>query len=307
MHRHTMTASLVLALCTHACAQGTTTDDDVLSGPSVTDTQRDAPPTIVRRAFDGTLERPEGLPELAALDALELGEAARGAVDDALAERNALIDSILAEHLDLFGRMIQAFQARGGVGNGAMDRDGRREMMQLFREVGPVVGPVVERGSLRDEIAGALVGEARDHFVRMLEEYDEAVREDGGEGRGMRPSVDRPTNRGVERGRGAGDRRAVMGVIREFGSSYQRVIGQRVEDYRAMLDALDIDPETRGKIEAAFQGSLSQDYDSDEERAQARARVMRSVLEDLDGEQRRQLISELRRVRGDRAGGSSRE
>ena len=321
MRRHALTAALTIALAGLACAQDATNDEDVLGGPSVTSGETGDAPTIVRRSFDGTLERPEGMPEVAALEALTLDEASRKAVDDALAERHAMIDGILAENLDLFSRVIQAFQARGGVGRGQIDREGRREMMELFREVRPVVMPVVERGSLREEIALALDGDAKTHFEHMLDEFDEAVRADRGGGMGMDGPRERPQRergergergpqgerpeRGPREGRGegrGGEMRAVLGVVREFGSSYERVIGQRVEDYNQMLDSLDVSSETRAKIEAAFQGSLSEDYDSDEERQRARSARMQEVLRSLEPEERRRVIEQLRAVRGPRDG-----
>ncbi|MEM1423094.1 MAG: hypothetical protein AAGH64_03725 [Planctomycetota bacterium] len=301
MRRHTLTTALTIALAGYACAQDATPDDsDVLSGPSVT-SDADEKPTIVRRAFDGTLERPEGLPEIAALDALGLEGEARQRVDDALTERNAMIDGILAEHLDLFARMIQAFQARGSGGvsaRGQADSDVRREMAGLLREVRPVVAPVVERGTLRAEIAGALDEDQRAVFEGMLDEYDAAVRAgaDGMESMG-----------GRERRRGGGTRaggmRDLMGVVREFGSSYERVIGQRAEDYNAMLESLDVSPETRAKIEAVFQGSLSEDYDNEEDRRRAQSERMRELLGSLGPEDRADLVRELRKTRGSRGGG----
>lgn len=304
MRRTAPTAlALILALAGTAMAQEESAPpaDDVLGGPSVMDEAADAPPTIVRRSFDGTLARPEGPPEMAALDALDLDEEARARVDDALAERNAAIDAILAEYLDLFSRTINLFQS-GALGqrtDGANSGTDRRAAMQTMREVRTAVEPISERGTLREEISSALQGDHLTDFERMMEEWDEVIAADRGAGDGMRPQRERqrPQGRGGERFAHFGS------LLQEFGSSYQRVIGQRVEDYRALLEGLDVDAETKGVIEAAVQGMLSEDYDDEEQRS----RLFREIMDGLTDEQRRQLMSELRRVRPEGMGAGAGE
>lgn len=271
-------------------------DEGVLGGPSVLEEAEQTPPGIVHRSFDGTLERPEGLPEMAALDLIELEGDAKRAVEDALAERNAAIDAILSDHLDLFQKTITLFQS------GAQRRRGRNdEFRGVMREVRTVVAPVAERGTLREEIVGALEGDALDDFERMMDEWDEAVAQETPEGReGMRPE-----RRSRAGGRYAEELRKFSSLLREFGSSYQRVIGQRVEDYRAMLDELDVDDETKGAIEAAVQGSLSEMTDDPE--GYDRAALFKTIMDELTPQQRRRLIEELRRVRGERGGEAMRD
>jgi len=269
-------------------------DEDLLSGPSVTDEAEQAPASIVQRSFDGTLERPEGLPEMAALDLLGLDEEERTKVDDALAERHGAIDVILADNLDVFQKTVNAFQS-GMARRGNQSAEFRRTM----REVRELVAPIAERGTLREEIGAALDDGPRHEFERMMKEWDDAVAQEEPEGRASaRPERQR---RGGERF--AERRREFAALLREFGSSYQRVIGQRVEDYRALLDELDVDAQTKGVIEAATQGALSGEGDESERRG----RLLREIMDELTPEQRRQLLSELRRVRPEGAGGMGRD
>ena len=279
-----LAAAIVAGLA--GAAIGQTDPKPLLSGPSVEPTS--APDTLVRRGFDGEMERVRGMPEVEAIELLELNAADRAAVDAVLDARAATIDAIVRTHMTTVNNLVNARRAG--------DRESMREAMQTLR---PALEPVLAEGPLVDQLAAAMPEASRTRYREVVAEYHHAARaaarerrleERGGDamdaprrrpGRGAGPDgdggdwmegplgglggdaapgererreLDRPRRNADRAERGPRNRGAAMrGLMMEVGQSYARLI----EDAQAqkgelddLLGRLDLSAEQRQAIEA---------------------------------------------------------
>lgn len=291
---HLLALPVLTALPARASDEPESPPADLLGGPAVSEPD-DGAPSIVERTFDGTLIRVEGTPEEAALLALGLSDAEREAVDDVLAERVAAVDAVLESNLDLFFSFMN--MQRGQQAQRSTEE--RRARFDQLRRLRSVLAPLLEAGTLRELLADALPDEDRPAFLSMIEAYEEALAdEEQAVGSGDDGAMQQRRLRGgrVDQSEEAARFRAVLA---EFRGSYERVIGQRVQQYQQTLDQLDIDPETRAVIEAKVQGALSElGTEGYDEEAANRARF-RAIMAELTPDQQRELIEALREVRGE--------
>jgi len=138
--------------------------EPLLSGPAVESTENT--PSLVRRGFDGAMERQRIQPETAALELLELNDAEGSAVDAVLTQRRALIDGIVRTNLTDVQRFFEAHKAR--------DRGAMRAAMGDLRVA---LQPAIDEGPLFDLVAAALPASERDAYRAIVGEYHAAARD----------------------------------------------------------------------------------------------------------------------------------
>lgn len=138
-------------------------DAAVLAGPAVRQA-RDARPTLVEYAYDGSVKRTEVAPEEAALRLLDLSPAERAAADAVLAERAAMLDRFVSDNLDLLLRLGAAAQG-----------EDKAEKLRLIFQALRRTEPLRARGSLAHQLRDALEPAARRRFDALLAEYWDAV------------------------------------------------------------------------------------------------------------------------------------
>lgn len=131
-----------------------------LAGPSVDASSK---PTLVKRDFEGTLERIEMRPEAAAVELLTLTPDQRAPVDEVLQRRSADVQRVTTEHYELFLKL-----------QGARQGGDRREMMTLMRDFRVVAEPLL-KPSLFTQIHDVLPEDQRAEFARLVDEYIAAL------------------------------------------------------------------------------------------------------------------------------------
>jgi hypothetical protein len=140
-------------------------DEPLLSGPKV-----DIEPTgttLVRHDIHGRLRRLDALPELAAVELLDLSDATRAKVDRIITERTALFDRFVIKSLDLFIELESADIAKDTF-----------EQSRLLGVMFHRLEPLTRRGSLGREIAGVLPRDQRVRFRSLVRSYWTAVLDD---------------------------------------------------------------------------------------------------------------------------------
>lgn len=136
-------------------------DPPTLAGPSVTAT---GPRTLVVYEYGGGLQELGLPPAEAALELLDLDDAAAERVAHVLAERSMLAEQLIIDNFDLVsqGEAIEASanQLEKGV---------------FFLQVIRALYPLIERGSLEDEIRPLLPEQTAAEYDALLDEYWHAV------------------------------------------------------------------------------------------------------------------------------------
>jgi len=315
--------SLIAGLATGAAfAQSTATEPPLLSGPKVETDPSDE--SLVRRGFDGQMERTREQPELAALDLLGLSDEERAAVDKVLAKRAALVDGVVQANMETVSQLGQARRAQ--------DREGVREATQALRIA---LEPVIEQGPLTEVVAAALPSDDRERFLSLIAEHHEATiearRGDNPQRRGGRrgldameapgmggpegPGMDAPFELEVEPAEGdvvgAAPQRRRGGEMNRFGAmqsymaevraSYSRLVEDRQgkkDELDELLSSLDLTAEQQQAIEVTIREYRSNRTGEGEPSRNERMKLMRAIAEDLTPEQRRALRDEFRKRRG---------
>ncbi len=293
-------------------AGGAWADDDAdsLAGPKIA--AKDAEKrTIVRRDFQGKLERLEERPEIAAVRMLPLDEATRAKVDAIIAERAVVVSQITLEHYELFAKFQGAFAP------GPVSAESRRERVALVRELREVAKPLFEPAFV-ETLAKAMPEEHGNELREMVGAYREAVmasdaaerggqtetRDEtmmSGEAEGAKAAdEEKSPTEGRRGGRGDRMRRAIDAQVyevrlvgREMGKSFQTFIAdkqQRAEDLYALVD---VTPEQRAKIDAIVRkdGEAAALMPTD---AQRRERFQK-ILAVLTPEQRKKFMDTYRK------------
>lgn len=276
-----------------------------LAGPAVDSAMKT---TLVKRDFEGKLERIETRPEVAALELLGLSPSQREAVDDVLRRRTVQVQRVLDENLEWFLQL-----------QGARQSGDRQEMMTLMRAFRDVAEPLL-RPSLFNQVRDVLASDQRAEFARLVDEYIDAVAAEpdpiGGMGmqRGQRrgiggdagreargepvPDSDTDTRMGDGPKEGArtgppsgapGRRRVEMNlVIREIGRSFGAMVEERREHMDELLKVINASEAQEAKIReiGREQGENSAMSPTSEQRAERFQRIMR----ELTPEQRRALM-----------------
>lgn len=289
---------------------------DPLSGPRVREggSASGGEPTLVERAFDGTLRTYDVRIEEAAAERLDLKDSERAAVRRVLDERAAAMDAIVRENIELLLKGVAAQQA----GDRAAQRAHLAEMREAF-------GPLGERGGLLSELAAALPAEKALRLRAMVQEYwrarvrdevnaqrRERIREmEGGEKEAMPPAggdrgpdeapaddppggmMDEENPRAASRAERAEAARILPRLmLQEFGRevkrSYDRIAAEGQRRLEESIAALGLSPEQEGRVRRLVT-EFAQESKLNPTAAQRTAFFAR-VLKELTPEQRKKLV-----------------
>ncbi len=255
MRRHTLLLTIAMGLMGSAAGQ----DDAPLGGPPV-DASATAP-TLIERDYEGRLRKLERRPEIAALDMLGLTDTELAPANEVVDERAALIEKIVFNNLLLLGEVGTALEtAPPGAGMEAVEPD-LRERFEA------ALGPLWMGTPLVDQIQDALPEHARVEYRRIVDTWYAAAMEQA-----------RLTNPDAPASPYELVMRDVVGG--EVESAYERGQAGRDQAYEEFLAALELDPETEGRVrEAALDAYLEILNDTGREPTQAEeALIFRKML-----------------------------
>lgn len=219
-------AALALACGVALGQEGAPDDGDVLRGPSVVE---QAGATLVRYGYDGKLERLDMPPAEAALELIALGVETSERIDEILGARAAMIDEVVREQFDV---LLEAYAA-STAGDQA-------KQSYLFQELMMRLAPIRRAGPLRDQIAEALPPEERSQYLRVLDEYWDAVIADGLRTKEAMGEKAKPIGIVTEEG--------VRLIFKEIERSIERQIGSDVEEFEELLRVLELRPEQEVRV-----------------------------------------------------------
>jgi Spy/CpxP family protein refolding chaperone len=243
--------------------------------------------TLVKRDFNGTLERLEIPPEEAALELLNLSEQEKTDTRLILAERAAILDKVVGENLPL---LIQANNARESGDAAAGTR--------YLRELSTHLRALTARGRLSDELVAVLSPEngqalrtlVRDYWMAVFEDARAAAqRAQASEMGGSAAGGDRASSREMMR------RELLASLGAEIRRSYQRRIASRQGELDDLLSRLDLDDATEGEVRRLFADFAQQTLGNPT--AAQRAQLANDLFRMLTPEQRRQVLEEVYGVR----------
>lgn len=245
-----------------------------LSGPAVRDPRVGV--TLVDRDLSGNVRRLDVTPIEAGLRLLRLDEQTRAGVEKALLTRARLLDEVVAEHLGLLARVAGATQA------------GRRdEAMKLLRELAEVAPALRDLSALQRDVHAVLPTAQRDELIRLTQDYWNAIIEEAeakakAAGKAFKPGETRELMR----------REFLAIAAQEVRRAYDRVVGQKVRDFEALLKALNLTPEQEGRIRQIVGDSFQRN--EGRARLEETARVITQVYRALEPEQREILVERIR-------------
>ncbi len=251
-----------------------------LSGPAVKDPRVGV--TLVDRDLSGRVRRLDITPIEAGTRLLRLDEPSRVAIEKALAERAKLLDRVVAEHLGLIIRLAAARE--GG------QRDNAQKYLRELTDVAPVLRDL---SALQRDVHAALTTEQRNDLIRLTQDYwnaiiEEKQAESKRDGKEFKPAQTRELLRT--------EFTAIAG--QELRRAYDRVVGQKVRDFDALLKTLDLTPEQEGKIRQIAGDSFQRT--EGRARATESARAFAQIYRALEPEQREKLVDHLQGIIRDR-------
>jgi hypothetical protein len=240
--------------------------------------------TLVERDFQGRVKELDTDPVSAALPKLGLDGTTLEACTIILAQRREILDRIVGDNL-LTLLKIQQSRQTGDTG----------EVRRLTRELVGKAGELRERGRLMDELEGVMPADKHAELRRMVTEY---VVASGGSHEGDGAMGDEGQGGGGDKaGRGGRGRAAAAGFASMLGAeirrSYERVVGQRVAEFDALIKRLELTPEQEGKVRALAQASFDKNQGRKPSRAEG-TRVFLEIYRELNEEQRAKLIEYVR-------------
>ncbi len=159
----TVAAIGVLAACTvSAVAQ----DDrepapGFLAGPDVG--EKSTEPSLVARSLDGDVQPLQAPPAIAALELLELDEATAEKIDALLADRGAVMDTLVLANIELLGQ-VETIMAVGTP----------VEKLNMLREGLTALEPVRAWGRLDRRITAALPRSQRAEYREHIDDYEKS-------------------------------------------------------------------------------------------------------------------------------------
>ena len=282
----------------HAIAQNTSGPEreqpTLLEGPEV-DATSDRPGLGLMN-IDGTMDRPDAPPPVIALEQIDLTEDQQEAVDTILAERAAAIDAFVLSNFLELPNLKQLRQTR--------DREQARGLMRrLFREL----RPVLEAGTLEQQLGDVLTEDQRATYDEILAEYRARVAatrkariEDRPQGARERMRF----GRGGQRGVSSEDRPMVRELRQiltlEVPRSAQRIIEDKQATFETIVEELELDAETQESVRRIYSEAVSEAGDPGDI---DRREVFRKVMAELTPEQRQAYIQLIReRLGADRPG-----
>lgn len=135
-----------------------------LAGPTI---RRHEAPTLVEWTYAGRLKELDALPEEAAVTRIPLSERSLADANAVIAERQSLLDNVLAENLMLALQIDAATKA-----------EEKLKTARLTFELLSKLESLCTKPTLREEIARTLEPEEAEVFRRTLREYDAAYQAD---------------------------------------------------------------------------------------------------------------------------------
>lgn len=246
--------------------------DDALAGPRVA-AREGQRPTIVRRDFNGVIERPDATPAEAALDLITLDDDSRKAVRDVLARRAAGLDAFVRENLELLGQISNANQSGD-----------RAESLRLLAEAAPKLRPTLGRAPLEEQLAQVLPEPKARELRHLVREYRNAVR-----------------NEAVTKARAQGEtltpaqatiRESLSELGQEIRRAYERQFLGRQAELDRVLAMLNLQPAQETRIRNLITEHV-QATKGNPTQAQ-RLQLFTRIAAELDREQRATLLREYR-------------
>jgi len=200
-----------------------------LQGPRVAEPA--AKSTLVERDMAGKLRRLEVPPEEAALSLMALDAVAAAKTRTIIQERTVILDRIVLNNLNL---VMQFHNAR-------LAGD-KRDQLVLLTQLLVALKPLTDRGTLSEEIIGALSLDQSVTFKSLVRDYNQAAAaETEAE---SRAAGERLTQRQIT----ARENLVVLGT--EIKRSYERQITSRTAEFEQIMSQLELEPEQESKIRA---------------------------------------------------------
>ncbi len=260
-----------------------TSPPNPLAGPSLA-TAPAPKPTLVQRDFAGKLVRLDVAPAEAAVKVIELNPPTRAKIDAILIARAAVLDQIVSDNLELLVRL-----------QGVRDAADKSKARETYQELIDKSEPLRARGTLVDELTGALSVDQAAQVRSMTQKYvAAAIAQRVADKTAGKDLSFREKNR-AQREAAREETLALIG--QEFRRAYERTVGQRAADFETLLKDFSVTPEQESKIRKIVQDNFTSTYGKPT--PQQRAKAFWEVYAMLDEPQRQQL---LKRVAEERAG-----
>lgn len=248
-----------------------------LSGPRVPD--RTGKPTLVQRSADGKVVRLEEWPALAAVRKLKLDEKTQAAVTKVEVEQAQAMDKFLSENLLAVAAVANAFQS----GDAKAGLAGVRKLRQDH----PVFA---ERELLLQRMSELLPQEQQTELRLMVEEYWNALIQEEAESAKARDEKSSPGK--------VASAEAMRMLGQDIKASYERVIGQRVKDFDALIKSLGLTPEQESRVRRIADDSFARAKGNPEK--VNKVDVFWKIWKELDARQRDALFEHVRREQGEK-------
>jgi hypothetical protein len=242
-----------------------------LAGPQVPD--RTGKPTLVEHGLDGKVKRLDEWPALVAARKLPLDEKAKAAIAKLNAEQAAAMDKMMSESLPEIAVIASAFQS----GDTAEGVAGIRKLKQNH--------PVLEERERLAQRIAALLDKEQGHEVSiMVQEYWNAL---------IQEQTDAAKTRGEKGGAGKiAGAEALRLLGQDIKASYDRVIGQQVRDFDALIKTLGLTAEQESKVRKITDDAFAK-ANGNQAKVDKSA-VFWKIWRELDSRQRALLIEQFK-------------
>lgn len=134
----------------------------VLAGPSATEPEQ-SKPTLIGRAFDGTLEDIGPEPDVVAVGKLDLSDEQRLQLDSILTARHMALDEAVRSN---YGLIVELASLQ--------NEQDHEKRMELLNKARLAFAPYLKRGSFIDEMQEHLTPPQREQINQMLFDYGQA-------------------------------------------------------------------------------------------------------------------------------------
>lgn len=276
---------LTLALVTSAVGQtqpnktspGTTSPDktppastgpeEVLSGPKVKETQAER--SLIRRNFQGRVQRLDSSPAEAAVDLLSLDAETKAKVKAILDTRTSTLDRIVRENLEL----LLKFQ----------NTPDRRGKLTLLREAKETFKPLEQKGTLQDQIIKVLPKDQADRYRELIQGYwDTLIADAEQEARNGKDKAGRVEIQARE---------VLLAFGTEIRRSYERQIASKTKALEEFLGKLGLSAEKEAKLRTLFAEFAERTKGKPTE--QQRRDFFLKIMRELDKDQQKKALEEV--------------